>query len=161
MHRTITRGMLPAVFLTLICSVTLVPLQAEDKSCSTAHSAGKWAYTYTGTILTPNGPLPVAAVGHFRATATGTLVGSQTRSVGGSSGVEDVSGTFHVNNDCTGTATIDVLVNGQVQRTAVLALAYDSNMNHARGIFESLVLADGTDLPVVITSDNTKMFSKD
>jgi len=81
--------------------------------------------------------------------------------VGGSSGVEDVSGTFHVNNDCTGTATIDVLVNGQVQRTAVLALAYDSNMNHARGIFESLVLADGTDLPVVITSDNTKMFSKD
>jgi hypothetical protein len=161
MKRTIPRRMLAVVFVGLIFSVTLVPLQAEERSCSTGASAGRWAYTYTGSIVTPNGLLPVAAVGHFRATARGTLVGSQTRSVGGSSGVEDISGTFHVNNDCTGTATITVLVNGEVQRTAVLALAYDSNMNHARGIFESLVLADGTNLPVVITSDNTKMFGRD
>jgi len=161
MKRTIPRRMLAVVFVGLIFSVTLLPLQAEDRRCSTAASAGRWTYTYTGAILTPNGPVPVAAVGHFRATPRGTLVGGQTRGVAGSSGVEDISGTFHVNNDCTGTATIEVLVNGQVQRTAILALAYDSNMNHARGIFESLVLADGTNLPVVITSDNTKMFGRD
>jgi len=51
-----------------------------------------------------------------------------------------------------------VFVNGQLQRTAVLAVAYDNNMNHARGIFESLVLADGTNVPVVITSDNSRVF---
>jgi len=52
-------------------------------------------------------------------------------------------------------------VNGQLQRTAVLAIAFDSNMNHGRGIFESLVLPDGTNVPVVITSDNTRVFSRD
>jgi len=129
--------------------------------CSIAASAGEWAYTYSGTIFTPNGPLPAASVGHFTADAAGNLVGSQARSVAGSSGVEDINGTFTVNKDCTGTATINVLVNGQVQRTAVLALAYDNNQNHARGIFQSLVLPDGTNIPVVITSDNSRVFTKE
>jgi hypothetical protein len=75
--------------------------------------------------------------------------------------VEDITGTFNVNKNCTGTATINVLVNGQVQRTAVLALAYDNNQNHAYGIFQSLVLPDGTNVPVVITSDNRRVFPKD
>ena len=129
--------------------------------CSTAASSGEWAYTYIGTIFTSNGPLPVASVGHFSADAAGNLVGSQSRSVAGSSGVEDITGAFNVNKNCTGTATINVLVNGQVQRTAVLALAYDNNQNHAYGIFQSLVLPDGTNVPVVITSDNRRVFPKD
>jgi hypothetical protein len=161
MNRKIT----PRVFLTaclaLVFSVALVPLQAEASHCSTAAAAGKWAYTYTGTIFTQNGPLPAAAVGHFVQNAAGNLAGSQTRSVAGNSGVEDISGTISVNKDCTGTATISVFVNGQLQRTAVLAVAFDSNMNHGRGIFESLVLPDGTNVPVVITTDNTRVFTKD
>lgn len=154
----------------MICNTTLAALSLlvfavvpnlYAAHCSTAASAGEWAYTYTGTIVTANGPLPVASVGHFIADTAGNLVGSQSRSVAGSSGVEDVAGTFNVNKDCTGTATINVLVNGQVQRTAVLALAYDNNQNHARGIFQSLVLPDGTNIPVVITSDNSRVFTKD
>jgi hypothetical protein len=141
--------------------LALVPLQAEASHCSTSAAAGKWAYTYTGTIFTQNGPLPAASVGHFSADAAGNITGSQTRSVAGNSGVEDISGTISVNKDCTATATINVLVNGQVQRTAVLAVAYDNNMNHARGIFQSLVLPDGTNVPVVITSDNTRVFPRD
>jgi len=158
-HR-ISRSMFLSACLALVLTVLVAPLQAEAAHCSTAASAGKWAYTYTGTIFTSNGPLPAAAVGHFSADTAGNLIGSQTRSVAGSSGVEDIAGTFSVNKDCTGTATINVVINGQVQRTTVLAVAYDNNMNHARGIFQSLVLPDGTNVPVVITSDNTRVFPK-
>jgi hypothetical protein len=155
----------PSMFLTtclaFVFSVALAPLQAETSHCSTAAAAGKWAYTYTGTIFTQNGPLPAASVGHFSADAAGNITGSQTRSVAGNSGVEDISGTASVNKDCTATATVNVLVNGQVQRTAVLAVAYDNNMNHARAIFQSLTLADGTNVPVVITADYTRLFPSD
>ena len=160
MNRRSARRLFFLACLVLVPSVILAPLQAAGAQCSTAAAAGKWAYTYTGTVFTPNGPLPLASVGHYSADAAGNLVGSQSRSVAGSSGVEYIAGTFSVNKDCTGTATINVLVNGQLQRTAVLALTFDNNMNHARGIFQSLVLPDGTNVPVVITSDNTRVFPR-
>jgi hypothetical protein len=81
--------------------------------------------------------------------------------VAGNSGVEDISGTVTVNRDCTATATIDVFVNGQLQRTAVLAAVYDNNMNSSRAIFQSVTLPDHTNLPVVITIDYTRLFPKD
>jgi hypothetical protein len=161
MNRRIAPRMFLTAFLGFVFSVAFTPLQAEASHCSTAAAAGKWAYTYTGTIFTQNGPLPAASVGHFTADAAGNITGSQTRSVAGNSGVEDISGTASVNKDCTATATISVFVNGQLQRTAVLAIAYDDNMNHARGIFQSLTLPDGTNVPVVITSDNTRVFTRD
>jgi len=146
--------------LAFVFSVALAPLQAEASHCSTAAAAGKWAYTYTGTIFTPNGPLLAASVGHFIADSAGNISGSQARSVAGNSGVEDISGTVSVNKDCTATASIEVLVNGQVQRTSVLAAVYDDNMNHARAIFQSLTLPDGTNVPVVITIDYTRLFTR-
>lgn len=161
MTPSISRTMFLSTCLTLVFCVILAPLHAEAAHCSTTATAGNWAYTYTGTIFTQNGPLPAASVGHFSQDEAGNLTGSQTRSVAGSSGVEDISGTVSVNKDCTGTATISVFVSGVLQRTAVLAVAYDNNMNHARGIFESLVLPDGTNVHVVITSDNSRVFTKD
>ncbi len=161
MNRRIAPSLFLTTFLAFVFSVALAPLQAEASHCSTAAAAGKWAYTYTGTIFTQNGPLPAAAVGHFSGDSAGNITGSQTRSVAANSGVEDISGKSSENKDCTGTATISVFVNGQLQRTAVLALAFDNNMNHARGIFESLLLPDGTNVPVVITSDNTRQFPRD
>ena len=160
MTPSISRTMFLSTCLTLVFCVILAPLHAEAAHCSTAATAGKWAYTYTGTIFTQNGPLPAASVGHFSQDEAGNLTGSQTRSVAGSSGVEDISGTVSVNKDCTGTAIISVFVSGVLQRTAVLAVAFDSNMNHGRGIFESLVLPDGTNVSVVITSDNSRVFTK-
>ena len=161
MKRSIARGMLVTACLALILGVISTPLEAQASHCSTAGAAGKWAYTYTGTIFTPNGPLPAASVGRFTEDMSGNLTGSQTRSVAGSSGAEDITGTLSVNRDCTATATISVYVNGQLQRTAVLAVVFDKNMNHARGIFESLVLPNGTNVPAVLTSDNSRMFPKD
>ena len=138
-----------------------LPLHAQASHCSTAATAGSWAYTYTGSILTPNGAVPAASVGRYIQDAAGNVSGSQTRSVAGASGVEEISGTLSVNPDCTGTATINVFVNGQMQRTAVLALVYDSNGNHARMIFQSLTLPDGTNIPVVLTNDANRMVTKD
>ena len=161
MKRSIARGMLVPACLALILGVISTPLEAQASHCSIAGAAGKWAYTYTGTIFTPNGPLPAASVGRFTEDVSGNLTGSQTRSVAGSSGAEDIAGTLSVNRDCTATATISAYVNGQLQRTAVLAVVFDKNMNHARGIFESVVLPNGTNVPVVLTSDNSRMFPKD
>jgi hypothetical protein len=75
--------------------------------------------------------------------------------------VEDIAGTVSVNKDCTATATINVLVNGVLQRTAVLALVYDSDRNHLRMIFQSLTLPDGTNVPVVLTIDGNRIVSRD
>src|SRR6516162_4179092 len=144
------------VLLAIPLGLLAVPTQAGASQCSAAAEAGNWSYTYTGTIFTQNGPLPAASVGHFNADAAGNITGSQTRSVAGNAGVEDISGKASANKDCTATATVDVVVNGQVQRTAVLAIVYDNNMNHARAIFESLTLPDGTNVPVVITADYTR-----
>ena len=141
--------------------LTLATLQAEAGSCSQAALAGRWTYTYTGTIFTPSGAFPLASVGHFHQDAAGNIQGAQTRSVAGSSGVEDISGTISVNSDdCSATGTINVIVGGQLQRTAILALAYDQDGNHMRAIFQSLALPDGTNLPVVITIDGNRVNTK-
>jgi hypothetical protein len=50
-----------------------------------------------------------------------------------------------------------VFVNGQLQRTAVLAGTYDNNRKDARYIFQSLTLPNGTNVPVVITADAAKL----
>jgi len=142
--------------LVITGSLISVSFQAHAQ-CSTAATAGKWAYTYTGTILTPAGALPAASIGHFTQDRAGNVSGSQSRSVAGSSGVEDVSGTVTVNKDCTATGTINVFANGQLQRTSVLALIYDSNGNHVRMIFQSVTLPDGTNVPVVITVDGNRL----
>lgn len=146
--------------LGVVLAATLVPFQANAAQCSTASTAGNWAYTYTGTIFTPNGPLPAASVGHFHQDAGGNITGSQARSVAGQSGPEDISGTISVNSDCTASLTINVLVNGQLQRTAVLAAVFDSSGNHVRVIFQSLTLPDGTNVPVVITIDGNRVISR-
>jgi hypothetical protein len=149
------------VVLNVTLAAAMIPLQAQASHCSTAATAGNWAYTYTDTVFTQNGPLPAASVGHYSQDAAGNVTGSQARSVAGSAAIEEISGTLSVNGDCTATATINVFVNGQLQRTAVLALVYDSNGNHVRMIFQSLTLPDGTNVPVVLTVDGNRLAIKD
>jgi hypothetical protein len=143
--------------LGVVLMATLAPLQAHAAYCSYASLAGQWAYTYAGTLFTSSGPLPVASVGHFTQDHAGKISGSQTRSVAGQSGVEGISGTLTVNSDCTASGPVDVIVNGQLQRTAVLALVYDSDGKHLRAIFQSLTASDGTNIPVVITIDGNML----
>ena len=148
------------IVLSAVVLVSLAPLQAHASRCSNANTAGDWAYTYTGTIFTPAGPIPAASVGHFQQDISGNVSGGQSRSVAGSPGVEDISGSVTVNKDCTATATVNVFVAGQLQRTTTLALVYDSNGSHVRMIFQSVTLPDGTNVPVVITIDGNRVTSR-
>jgi hypothetical protein len=141
--------------LATICIASLLPMRAHAARCSIASVAGNWAYTYNGIVFVPS-PLPVAAVGHAQLDSSGNLAGTQTHTLAGQTEVEDISGTYTVNKDCTGSMTINVSVNGQLLRTATLNVAYDTNVNHARMIFTSLILADGTNLPAVITLDTNR-----
>lgn len=144
--------------LVAFCVVVLAPALASA-GCNNPALAGSWDYTYTGTIFTPGGPLPLASIGHFRMNQSGNLSGSQARSVAGASGTEDINGTIAVGRDCSATSTVNVLVNGQLQRTSNLALVFDSDGKHVRGIFQSLTLSDGTNVPVVITIEGNKINS--
>lgn len=146
--------------LATICIASLLPLQAQAAQCSQATVAGNWAYTYSGTVFVPN-PLPVAAVGHAHLDSSGNLSGSQTHVLAGQGEVEDISGTYTVNRDCTGAMTINVSLNGQLLRSATLNVAYDNNVNHARMIFTSLTLSEGTVVPSVITVDVNRVVSRD
>jgi len=156
MNETSTR-----VVLMLVACIWAMPSQAQSKHCSTTKTAGSWAYTYTGTIFVQGVPVPAAAVGRYHQDTAGNISGKQTRTVAGHAAAEDISGTVTVNRDCTATAILNVLVNGELQRTAVLAGVYDTNMNHARHIFESLKLADGTEILVVLTADVARLFTED
>jgi hypothetical protein len=157
MNKTSTR----VVLMLVACIWAAMPSQAQSKHCSTAKTAGSWAYTYTGTIFIQGVPVPAAAVGRYHQDTAGNISGKQTRTVAGHAAAEDISGSVTVNPDCTATATLNVLVNGELQRTAVLAGVYDTNMNHARHIFESLKPPDGTELLVVLTADVARLFPKD
>ena len=64
MTASISRKISLSAGLALVFCLVLEPSQAEGAYCSTARAAGDWAYTYTGSILTPNGFVPAAAVGH-------------------------------------------------------------------------------------------------
>ena len=112
------------------------------------------------TILHNGQEIKPAVTGSIVEVDIGNVSGSQARSVAGIPGVEDISGTVSVNKDCTASATINVSVNGQLQRTTNLALVYDSNGNHVRMIFQSVTLPDGTNVPVVITIDGNRVTSR-
>jgi hypothetical protein len=145
-----------------VLAVAMTITRAEASSCSQAALAGKWAYTYSGTISIPDW-VAVVSVGRFHQDAAGNLDGGQTRSVAGSPAAEEISGTIKVNvntDDCSATGTINAGVDGVVQRTAIVALAYDQDGNHMRGIFQLLTAANGTNLPVVITIDGSRVNTK-
>jgi len=155
-HRLVQSGLVTVI----LCIAGILPVQARAAQCSLASVAGTWAYTYTGTAFVPN-PLPVAAVGQAQLDSQGNLKGTQTHTLAGQTEVEDISGTYTVNKNCTGTFAISVYLNGQLLRTANLNVAYDSNTNHARMIFTSLTLPDGTVLPAVITADVNRVSAND
>jgi hypothetical protein len=132
---------------------------AHAQQCSLASVAGKWGYTYTGTLILPTGTVPVAAVGRFTLDASGNLTGAQTRNNGGISSQETITARISVNADCTGTGNFNVYQSGQLVRTAALAFVFDDDSRELRGIFESLTLTNGPSLPVVITVEAKRIFT--
>jgi hypothetical protein len=147
---------------TIALLVVLVPgfassAHAEGR-CSMAATAGAWAFTYSGTILLPNGAaIPVASVGRFTQKG-GSLSGTETRSLAGQSADETLTGSYAVNADCTATYSFEIFESGTLVRRSTVNVIYDDDQRSVRGIFSSASLADGTPLATVITVDARKIF---
>jgi hypothetical protein len=152
---------LPETFLAILFAtlVLLVAPSAQARQCSLAGSAGNFGFTLTGTILLPTGAVPIAAVGRATIDAAGNVSGTESRSVGGGFADETFTGTLTVNPDCTGTLTVKFYESGQLVRTSVVSTVAVDNQREVRGVQKSLVLPNGTSLPVVITLEAKKTFS--
>ncbi len=135
------------VFVTLVASAAA---SARARECSLRGVAGRYGHTVSGTIPTLGA---VGSVGHFTLDASGTLTGAQTTSFNGSIVNETLSGTFTVNSDCTGTATVNVFHSGVLARTTNLDVVWDNNQREMRAIF----LTAGT----VLTVNGRKMFREE
>jgi len=123
-----------------------------------AATAGAWAFTYSGTILLPNGAaIPVASVGRFTQKG-GSLSGAETRSLAGQSADETLTGSYAVNADCTATYSFEIFESGTLVRRSTVNVIYDDDQRSVRGIFTSASLADGSPLATVITVDGRKIF---
>lgn len=116
---------------------------AQAHQCTLADAAGRFGYTSNGSIVTP--PVgPFTAVGQVTFTETGTFTGAQTTSVAGNLVDETVQGTYAVNADCTGSATVYVYHGSVLARVSHINLVWDAHQNEARAIF----LNPGTNISI-------------
>ena len=131
---------------------------SRSMACSAALVAGEWAYTETGSVFPSSVAVPFAAVARYSLNAGGNLVGIATSSSGGTVSNVTLKGTGTVNADCTGTLTVGVYASGSLVRTATFDVVYVAGAREARAIIASLVLANGTIVPSVLTVDAKKVF---
>jgi hypothetical protein len=138
--------MKPTTFQTgLVASTALLGyLQvAHAHECTVSNAAGRYGYTSSGTIVNP-AIGPFTAVGHTTLTESGTFSGAQTTSIAGNVVEETIQGTFSVNADCTGSATVNVYHGTTLARTSLINLVWDSHQKEFRAIF----LTPGTNISI-------------
>ena len=127
---------------------------------TSATAAGTFGFTTTGILIlpAPTGAVPVGAVGSITFDLNGNAAGSQDRSLGGAFAHETLTGTLTVNRDCT----ISLLANvfdssGTLVRTSTIDGVLVNNGKQIRGIFETVVLANGVSLGSVLTVDANRV----
>ena len=136
--------------LILFASLIALAPAAQARSCSLSGVAGAYGYTTSGSIPTLGA---IAGLGHITLDSAGNLTGAQTVSFNGTIVPETLSGTYTVNADCTGTATINVYHGGVLARTTNLNVVYVNEQRELRAIF----LTAGT----ALTVNGRKTFSDD
>jgi len=153
MKYRIARTALAVVFAAGLLGSIATPAHASDE-CSLARSAGKWAFTDNGTVI---GVGPRTAVGVFTLDGKGNLLyGAATSSLNGSVANETFYGTYVVNSDCTGTATVQIFESGTEILVLTMNLSFDSDMREMRAVFSSLTEPNGTPLASVINLEARK-----
>jgi hypothetical protein len=142
----------------LACMATVVSAQGH-RGCPTM--TGEWAYTKTGTLLTPSGSVLYAAVGMLDIDRDGNLTGSQDSNTGGSVAKNALRGTGSLQEDCTIAATVGVYdaSGATLLRTAAMTMVVDDNGREARGMVTQLTLGNGMVVPQVITVIAHKIFN--
>ena len=99
-----------------------------------------------------------AAVGSLTFDAAGNIAGKVTASLNGSISNTNLSGTYSVNPDCSGTASFgESDQSGNPILTATVAIQWDANMREARFLFTSVVPVNGTPLSTVINGNARKL----
>jgi hypothetical protein len=128
----------------LVASVLLglAPLtQVYAHQCSLSNVAGSYGYTNSGTIVSP--PVgPFTAVGHVTLNESGTFSGAQSTSIAGNHVDETIQGTFTVNPDCTGSATVYVYHGTTLARTSLINIVWDIHGSE----FRAILLTPGTNV---------------
>ena len=150
------------VILSIATLYIMAPaVQAQDNSCSTAKAAGDWAFTLSGTILLPTGPVPVAGVVRASIDAHGNATSAtEARNVGGGFANETLTASWTVDSDCTGTLTVNAFESGGLVRISVLSLVFVKNMTEVLMVQQSLTQQPGGEtLPVVITATGKRVFT--
>ena len=150
--------MKPTRVFAVIGLFLLVAGTSLHAACTSATAAGTFGFTTTGTLILPSGPVPVGAVGLITFDLNGNAAGSQDRSLGGAFAHETLTGTLTVNRDCT----ISLLANvfdssGTLVRTSTIDGVLVNNGKQIRGIFETVVLANGVSLGSVLTVDGNRV----
>lgn len=147
--------------ITLSCMLVGLAPSVRAARCSSPGVAGNYGFTLSGQVILPTGPVPIAAIGRATLDADGNVSGTESRSVGGGFADETFAGSYTVNADCTGTATIRFYESGQLVRTSVLSLIFDNSQREIRMVQKSLQLPNGAFLPVVITVEARRVFFED
>ena len=137
MKLTPVRTFASTLGLALLTSAHLVAAH----ECTLADAAGRYGYTNLGVIVTP--PVgPFTAVGHVTLGESGTFIGAQTTSIAGNHFDETIQGTFTVNPDCTGSATVYVYHGTTLARTSLINIVWDIHQNE----FRAILLTPGTNV---------------
>lgn len=135
--KTFTLGIILSLGL---CAVSQA-VQAHE--CTLSDAAGRYGYTSSGTIVNP-AVGPFTAVGYVSLTESGTFTGAQTTSIAGNLIEETIQGTYAVNPDCTGSATVHVYHGATLARTSLINVVWDIHQSELRAIF----LNPGTNISI-------------
>lgn len=119
------------LFVSLVTLFLSPLLHASGQNCSERRVSGDWGFTVTGSRV---GVGEVAAVGLFNLTAGGVISGRQTTSLAGNVVPETFNGVYTLEDDCTGTATINI-ASPIAPRVAHFAVVVTDKMNTIMMIF--------------------------
>ena len=157
MQRYIVRTIL---FAALLLTLAAAAWAQHPAICSNAGVAGSWGSTLTGTQFLPTGTVAsFAAVNRTTYDYAGNFSGTQTRTSNGTVSHVTFRGTYTLNSDCTGTKTVKSFdQSGNLVNTATQDFVLVDNAKEIFEIFTSVTLANGTNIPVVITGHAAKLF---
>ena len=130
--------------LTVAAAFLAVAPLTQAHECTFSDAAGSYGYASNGTIVAAT-PVPFTAVGHVTLGESGTLTGAQATSIGGNLVNETVQGTYVVNADCLGSATVHVYHGTTLARTSLISLVWDNHQKEFRAIF----LTAGTSISIL------------
>jgi len=132
----------------LLMAVAPALLADDDHRCSFHSVAGTYGYAVVGT----RSGAPTAAIGLVILGSDGTIRdgSKQTFSFNGILADETLSGTYTVNADCTGSATVNVVSSiPALDRSSTIDIVWDNHSRQFRLIFtvaDTVVTGDGRKL---------------